>query len=309
MKMIELIIDESMELSGIDAISIVENPAIEENWITLNSEQPKEYKFAEVDKEKKIIMGALLVPNKPIYRRDENDEEYYIYFSKDTIQKCMELFFKNGNQNNTTFEHLEAVTGLTMVESWIVEDTEKDKSRLYNLNVPIGTWMGSIKVYNEDIWNNFIKTGLVKGFSIEGYFADKAKLPLSKIENDIDLEIEAGLQLLEITALLDSLEKKTFLSKISFDYDSTLSTKKGTDLAKKLIAKNNDIYIISARHLKSGMLNKAKELGIPMNRVYATGSNVNKINKIKSLKIETHYDNNSNVIKELNGIGKLFVNE
>lgn len=206
MKMIELIIDESMELSGIDAISIVENPAIEENWIALNSNQPREYKFAEVDKEKKIIMGALLVPNKPIYRRDDNDEEYYIYFSKDTIQKCMELFFKNGNQSNTTFEHLESITGLTMVESWIVEDTEKDKSNLYNLNVPVGTWMGSIKVYNDDIWTNFVKTGIVKGFSIEGYFADKAKLPLSKVEaiDEIEKEIEAGLTLLEIQSLFDN---------------------------------------------------------------------------------------------------------
>lgn len=310
-KLIELIIDETMELSGIEAISIVENPAIEENWITLKSEKPKEYKFAEVDKEKKILMGALLVPDKPIYRRDEENGEYNIFFSKDTIQKCMELFFKNGNQNSTTFEHKEALTGLTLVESWIVEDTEMDKSKLYNLNVPVGTWMGSVKVYNDVIWNDFVKTGIVKGFSIEGYFADKAKLPLSKIEieSDIDLEIEAGLQLLEIQSYLDSLEKKTLLTKISFDYDSTLSTKKGSDLAKKLIEKGNDIYIISARHLKSGILNKAKELGIPMNRVYATGSNVNKINKIKSLKIETHYDNNSNVIKELGSIGKLFINE
>lgn len=309
MKLIELIIDSEMELSGIDAISIVENPAIEEDWIALKGE--KEYNFAEVSKEKKIIMGALLVPDKPIFRKDEENGEYYIYFSQDTIRQCMEMFFKNGNQNNATFEHLEKISGLTMVESWIVEDTEKDKSNLYNLNVPVGTWMGTIKVDNDVIWNDFIKTKKVKGFSIEGYFADKAKMPLSKIEDEteIDLEIEAGLQLLEIIALLDLLEKKTYMSKISFDYDNTLSTKKGTDLAKKLIAKNNDIYIISARHLKSGMLSKAKELGIPMNRVYATGSNVNKINKIKSLKIQTHYDNNENVIKELNGIAKLFVNE
>lgn len=104
-------------------------------------------------------------------------------------------------------------------------------------------------------------------------------------------------------------ENKTYLSKISFDYDSTLSTAKGTELAKKLISENNDLYIISARHLKSGMLNKAKELGIPLNRVYATGSNTNKINKIKSLKIDVHYDNNENVIKQLEGIGKLFTND
>jgi len=99
MKLIELIIDTEMELSGIDAISIVENPAIEENWIALN-EQPKEYRFAEVDKEKKIIMGAMLVPDKTIYRRDEENGEYYIYFSQDTIRKCMEMFFQNGNQSN-----------------------------------------------------------------------------------------------------------------------------------------------------------------------------------------------------------------
>ena len=205
MKLIELIIDTEMELSGIDAISIVENPAIEENWIALN-EQQKEYRFAEVDKEKKIIMGAMLVPDKPIYRRDEENGEYYIYFSQDTIRKCMEMFFQNGNQSNATFEHQESIKGLTVVESWIVEDTEKDKSNLYNLNVPVGTWMGTIKVENEVIWKDYIKTGKVKGFSIEGYFADKAKLPLSKID-DTDEQIEAGLTLLEIKSLFDNYGK------------------------------------------------------------------------------------------------------
>lgn len=210
MKVIELIIDETMELSGIDAISIVESPAIEENWIALNKQEPKEYKFAEVSKEKKIIMGALLVPDKQIYRRDEENGEYMIWFSKDTIRQCMEMFFKNGNQSNATFEHLETITGLTMVESWIVEDTEKDKSKLYELNVPVGTWMGTIKVDNDVIWNDFVKTGLVKGFSIEGYFADKLKTPLSKNDvtdinvGDIEDEILAGLELLEIKSLFDN---------------------------------------------------------------------------------------------------------
>jgi hypothetical protein len=201
MKLIELIIDEEMELSGIDAISIVESPAIEEDFIALKTEQ-KEYKFAEVDKEKKIIMGAMLVPDKPIYRRDENEGEYYIYFSKKTIRKAMELFFQNGNQSNATFEHMESITGLTMVESWIVEDTDKDKSKLYELNVPVGTWMGTIKVNNDKIWNDFIKTGKVKGFSIEGYFADKAKTPLSKVD-ETEEEILAGLDLLELQTLLN----------------------------------------------------------------------------------------------------------
>jgi len=205
MKLIELIIDETMELSGIDAISIVESPAIEENWVALSSQ--KEYKFAEVDKEKKIIMGALLVPDKPIYRRDEENGEYNIFFSKDTIRKCMEMFFQNGNQSNATFEHVETISGLTLVESWIVEDANMDKTKLYELNVPLGSWVGTMKVNNDVIWNDFIKTGKVKGFSIEGYFADKATLSLKQenvAEAEIEAEIEAGLDLLEIKSLFDN---------------------------------------------------------------------------------------------------------
>jgi hypothetical protein len=207
MKVIELIIDETMELSGIDAYSLVESPAIDETWVALK-EQPKEFKFAEVSTEKRIIMGALLVPDKQIYRRDESGE-YMIWFSKDTIRKCMEMFFKKGNQNNATFEHMNRISGLTMVESWIVEDTEKDKSNLYELNLPVGTWVGSIKVENEEVWNDYVKTGIVKGFSIEGYFADKIQ-PLSKVDvtdtnvGDIEEEIFAGLELLSIKQIIDA---------------------------------------------------------------------------------------------------------
>ena len=188
MKIIELIIDEEQE-NGIDAISIVEHPAIEENFIALK--QDKEYKFEEVDKEKRILMGALLVPNKAIYRKDKEDE-YYIYFTKKTIRKASELFLQKGNQHNSTFEHLYKIDGLTLVESWIVEDKEKDKSALYGLDVPVGTWMGSVKVENEEVWNDYVKTGVVKGFSIEGFFAEKER------EEQLSQEIEAGLKLLEI---------------------------------------------------------------------------------------------------------------
>ena len=136
----------------------------------------KEYNFAEVSKEKKIIMGAMLVPDKPIYRRDDENGEYYIYFSQDTIRKCMEMFFQNNNQSNATFEHLEKISGLTMVESWIVEGAH-DKSINYGINFPKGTWVISMKVNNDEIWNK-VKLGEVKGFSIEGYFADKYEMSL-----------------------------------------------------------------------------------------------------------------------------------
>lgn len=177
MNLVELVIDEKDELSGVDAISVVESPAIESNFVALKSE---EIKLAQVDTEKRILMGAVLIPEKPIYRRD-GDYEYYIYFSKDTVNKASQLFFKKGNQNNWTLEHEKNIKGLTVVESWIVEDTQKDKSSIYNLSVPIGTWMASVKVEDDTIWNDFVKTGKVKGFSLEGFFADKYdKKELSK---------------------------------------------------------------------------------------------------------------------------------
>tara|TARA_R100001244_G_scaffold52732_1_gene45824 strand:+ start:2039 stop:2941 length:903 start_codon:yes stop_codon:yes gene_type:complete len=173
MKIIELILDEAQHMMGIDAISIVENPAMEENFLALKSD---EVKLAEVNKEKKILMGALLIPNRPIFRTN-GKEEYYIYFSKETVLKASQLYLKNGNQNNSTLEHSHELSGLTLVESWIVEDDVHDKSRKYGLNVPVGTWMGTLKVNNDEVWNDYVKTGKVKGFSIEGYFADKMQKP------------------------------------------------------------------------------------------------------------------------------------
>ena len=173
MKIIELVLDEEQDFSGIEAISIVENPAIEEDFVALKAD---EIQLAEVNKEKKILMGPLLIPNKPIYRNNEKGD-YYIYFSRNTVEKASQLYLKNGNQNNSTLEHQHELNGLTLVESWIVEDKKFDKSKKYNMNMPLGTWMGSVKVNNDDVWNEYVKTGKVKGFSIEGYFADKAEEP------------------------------------------------------------------------------------------------------------------------------------
>ena len=195
MNLIELIIDDKDVLSGVDAISVVATPAIESNFVALKSE---EVKLAQVDTEKRILMGAILIPEKPIYRRNGEDE-YYIYFSKDTVNKASQLFFKNGNQNNWTLEHDKEIKGLTVVESWIVENTEKDKSAIYNLSVPVGTWMASVKVEDDGIWNDYVKTGKVKGFSLEGYFADKLeeKKQLSKQQNEDEILIEKIKQLLK----------------------------------------------------------------------------------------------------------------
>tara|TARA_R110000803_G_scaffold98333_2_gene166438 strand:- start:1434 stop:2036 length:603 start_codon:yes stop_codon:yes gene_type:complete len=199
MRIVELILDEEQEDSGIEAISIVESPAIESDFVALKTE---EIKLAEIDKEKRILLGALLIPNKPIYRKG-SEGEYYIFFSKDTISKASQMYLRNGYQNNSTLEHNENLKGLTLVESWIVESEVQDKSRKYGLNVPVGTWMGAVKVNNEEIWNEYVKTNKVKGFSIEGYFADKMESPKEAVKEDMSSEIDKK-TLLKIKEILTS---------------------------------------------------------------------------------------------------------
>ena len=177
-KIIELIIDENDLQTGIHAVSVVHSPAIEENFIALSKH---EIELKEVDSEKKILMGAALVPNKQILRADKDGKGYYIYFSENTIKKASELFLMRSNQNNATYEHKEKLNGMSVVESWVIDNPEMDKSKEYGFNLPKGTWMISMKVNNEDIWKD-VKAGKVKGFSIEGYFADKYEMSQEKDE-------------------------------------------------------------------------------------------------------------------------------
>ena len=202
MRIVELILDEEQEESGIEAISIVESPAIESDFVALKTE---EIKLAEIDKEKRILLGALLIPNKPIYRTG-SEGDYYIFFSKDTISKASQMYLRNGYQNNSTLEHSKDLKGLTLVESWIVEDEVQDKSRKYGLNVPVGTWMGAVKVNNDEIWNEYVRTNKVKGFSIEGYFADKMESPKEKVKEDMSSEGDKQ-TLLKIIEILTDEQK------------------------------------------------------------------------------------------------------
>ena len=178
MNIIELVIDENEELFGIEAISVVENPAIEEDFIALKNQD--QIRLAEVSKEKRILMGAALIPDKPIYRKSD-DNEFYIYFSKDTVAKASQMFLQAGNQGQATMEHAtEKLEGMTVVESWIIEDEVHDKSRKYGLDMPVGTWMISIKCTNDEVWAK-VKEQKIRGFSIEGYFADRlSNRPLDK---------------------------------------------------------------------------------------------------------------------------------
>ena len=189
MDIVELVIDENNKELAIDAVSLVEYPAIESNWIFMSKDNNK-LSLAKVDEDKRLIIGAALIPNKLIYRRDDKGREYQVYFSEQTIKQASELYLMSNNQSSATYEHKEGITGVTAVESWIVSDTNNDKSNIYGLDLPKGSWVLSMKVENDEVWSK-IKSQEVKGFSIEGYFLDKMAT-LSK-PVDTDTEILAAL--------------------------------------------------------------------------------------------------------------------
>lgn len=231
MEIIELLLDENDEMTGIEAVSIVESPAIEADFITLSKQQ---IKFAKVDDEKRILMGPALIPNKPIFRK-RNDTMFYVYFSQQTVKRASELFFINGNQNNATLEHNMDINGLTVVESWIIEDTDMDKSKMYGFDLPVGTWMISMKVENDDVWNDYVKEGKVKGFSIEGYFADRATIQKPNLMAELnaieDAEAEYMINAIKSALSNEQIELETFN-----DYPDAVSNnaKRGIELNKNV---------------------------------------------------------------------------
>lgn len=168
---IELLIDEENDKPGVFAISLVDAPAIESNFVALNSHKVE---MKVVDEEKRIVLGLALIPDKKIYRNNKG-YEYNITFSKDTVRKASELYLANLRANNTTVDHKMLVDGVSLSESWIVEDPNKDKTALYGIEAPIGAWAVSMKVNNNDVWND-VKEGKYLGFSIEGIFDEKVKV-------------------------------------------------------------------------------------------------------------------------------------
>ena len=231
MRIVELLLDEESLQAGIQAISVVESPAIEEDFVALKEEARVELKT--IDKEKRLLMGAALIPNKPIYRRNGEDE-YYIYFSQDTVRKASELFFINGNQNKATLEHQMDVQGTSVVESWIIEG-EQDKSRMYGMELPVGTWMVSMKILNDELWEGYVKSGKVKGFSIEGYFVDKVEASKQDPEEEKAEEQLNAIKAIIKNDLRTKKGKRTELETYS-DYPTSVrnNAKRGIELNKKV---------------------------------------------------------------------------
>lgn len=155
---------------GIDsetyAISMVDEPAIEEEFVALAKEEEKvEIQLSE--DEKHMVYGAVLVPDKDIYRNN-GEQEFYISFSKESIEKMSQDFMKEYRQKEVTLDHSEEASEVCVVESWIKADLFKDKSVALGLNeqLPVGTWFAGMKVNNIETWDR-IKAGELRGFSVE----------------------------------------------------------------------------------------------------------------------------------------------
>jgi hypothetical protein len=215
MKIFELLVDKLDEITGVDAVALVEQPAIEADFFAFKNEniedviefnllklavqehfetgsydsivddgkplfdtieeaeQSKDKFTFSISEDQQMVVGPLMIPNKLILRVDENNEPYYVYFSKETIKNVSEKVMREKYIDQLNLEHDsdKPVDGY-MVSTWLVEDVKKDKQQVYGMDYPEGTWMGQYKIEDLSVWNK-VKEGEIKGFSVEGFFGDR----------------------------------------------------------------------------------------------------------------------------------------
>jgi hypothetical protein len=234
------------ENEGVYAVSLVSDPAIGVNFITLSKQ--KEIKLATVNEEQRILMGAILIPNQPIYR-NQDGHEFNIVFPKETIKQVQQNFALKGYQNNSTIEHSgEQIQNVTFVESWIKEDEVHDKSVHYGFNEEVGTWFGLMKVNNDEIWNDYVKTGKVKGFSIDGVF-DMEKVNL-KTEINMNLE-----------SIVNAI-KEGFASITLSTETEQVETVETVEVAMATMMLKDGVTILEADSFETGVYNEPKSVFI-----------------------------------------------
>ena len=290
-KIVELVIDEdNNEALTIDAISLVHSPAIEENFVYFGKDK-NNLTFAKVDEEKRMLVSPALIPNKQIFRYDPNtDQEYYVYFSPETVRKAAELYVKHNNHHKATYEHQDRVAGVLTVESWVKEG-DMDKSKLYGFDLPNGTWFVKMKITNDELWDR-IKAGEIKGLSIEGYFVDKMQKMSEQEPTDEEI----------LSALNDIIQERTELKakKIElglvsdFKSDYSKAVKKSLSLVEEVakisgkldkIKKEINKNIIDFEKLEKPyktIVKQVKDLGLDINEVLDDRPNLNR--DIKSMK-------------------------
>jgi len=177
--LISLTIDEESE-TGVEFIALVDTPAIEREWMAFGKQTQR---FKIQDKEKRVVSGAVMVANLPIYREDENGQAFYVKFDPDTIEKIVHKFFKTQPSDAVNLMHETEVEGVYMFESFIIDERKRTPEGFDKL--PNGSWFGSFKIDNDEVWDK-VKDGTFRGFSIEGIFVDKAQQDVDeKLLNEV----------------------------------------------------------------------------------------------------------------------------
>ena len=248
---------------GIRMISLVADPAISVMGMYFSDDIEQEFRFKSV-KDKQIIVGPAIIPNKKILRKDNNDNYYYVYFTKEVICKMVEKFVKDNNNQSLNIDHSNKMVPGFIQSSWIVEDPMYDKSRFYGFNLPIGSYFIEVKIEDENFWMSEVKEEGRYGFSIEGLMG----------------------------------QKLVQMEKVSFDFDGTLSQDKIKKIAEEKIANGDEVYIITKRAEDDYVKGIAKELGIKASNVIFTNHKP-KWSFIKDFGIDKHYDNVEKEGKEI----------
>lgn len=265
--------------SDVYAISLVDYPAIESNFVYLSKEQPKQI-FLETN-EKYMLYGAVLIPNFPIYRRDEFGE-YYLIFDSDVIEKLSYDYMLNGRLESFTEQHEKDIYGdVSIVESWI-KMSENDKSNDLGLNLPVGSWVIGAKIHNTDLWSK-IKNGEVNGFSIESIVS------VSEIEKLRSEKIEPKM-----------IDEETFLSKVQNMIEQALSNFNKKE--EEVVEENVELEHVEETEEK--VVEEVKEEEVELEKVEETVVDNEKVemeNTIKSLQEELNsLKTELNTLKEEN---------
>jgi hypothetical protein len=270
MKLYELKIEDNED--EVFAISLVESPAIESDFIFFDKE---EVMFAATDNEQQMLIGPILLPEKKILRVDGEGQPYHVYFTKETVKKIAQNYLMKKYTDKATLEHDMSIKGVHLVESWIKEG-KLDKSNAYGLSVPEGTWMGMFKISDPNIWKDYVKTGKVKGFSIEGLFthnlihASKEDILLKDIEELTEEEAEVFLSTLKAIIKKDKrYGKGQRIEMESYsDYGSGISNnaKKGIELNDK----NNNKCATPVGKVRAQQLAKGEPISVEtIKRMYS----------------------------------------
>lgn len=265
----ELLIEDDAT-DEIFAVSFVESPAIERDFVYMS----KEVKFASIDDEKMLVAGPLLIPEKKIFRIDGEGNPYYVFFSKDTVAKLARKFLRKKYNGEVTAEHDAKVKNIHLVESWIIEQSTKDKSNAFGYTLPAGTWFGIYDVSgNPEVWQK-VKDGTFKGFSVEAYVEHRKsdlKLSLDKEINELS-DNEAEILLGQIKAIIKKDKRYGKGQRIEMESyaDYGDSVRNNAKRGRELNEKNGNKCATQVGKVRSAQLEKGEAISVEtLKRMYS----------------------------------------